>query len=266
MPFTLSHTAVVLPFSRYLARWRLLSACLIGAMVPDFRVFLPWHLQRLETHSIAALFTFCLPVGLLTFWLFQLLLKSPVIEVLPDGAYGRWRAFQAPAQLGNPLHWLLAAIGILAGAVSHLAWDAFTHEGARGVRMLPMLDDPILELGRHHWAGYRLLQDGSSLLGLMALAAMILYGARRGRTPPVPNRVLSRTERHYWGAAYIGVALALGAAFFAVSYLLDPKFSVTAIANELAIAGLRGPAVALITVSVALRLRLRSLGKQGFRD
>ena len=89
MPFTLSHTAVVLPFSRYLARWRLLSACLIGAMVPDFRVFLPWHLQRFETHSVVALFTFCLPVGLLTFWLFQLLLKVPVVEVLPDGAYSR---------------------------------------------------------------------------------------------------------------------------------------------------------------------------------
>jgi hypothetical protein len=260
MPFTLSHTAVVLPFSRYLARWRLLSACLIGAMVPDFRVFLPWHLQRFETHSIVALFTFCLPVGLLTFWLFQLLLKEPVVEVLPEGAYSRWRAFEAPAQLTNPIHWLLALLGILGGAATHLVWDGFTHEGARGVRMLPMLDDPIFELGRHHWAAYRLLQDGSSLLGLLAVAAMVLYGARRGRTPPVPNRLLSRTERRYWALAYVGVAVVLGAAFFAVSRLLDTKFSVTAIANELAIASLRGLAIALITVSLALRLRLRSLG------
>lgn len=261
MPFTLSHTAVVLPFAHYLARWRLLSACLIGTMVPDFRVFLPWHLQRLETHSIVALFTFCLPAGLLTFWLFQLLLKAPVVEVLPEGAYSRWRAFEAPAQLTNANHWLLAAVGILAGAVTHLMWDAFTHEGARGVRMLPLLDDPVFDLGRHHWAAYRLLQDGSSLLGLMALAAMILYGARRGRAPPAPNRLLSRTERRYWTSAYIGVALILGAAFFAVSCILDPKFSVTAIANDLAIASLRGPAIALIIVSIGLRLRLRSLGR-----
>jgi hypothetical protein len=261
MPFTLSHTAVVLPFSRYLARWRLFSACLIGAMVPDFRVFLPWHLLRFETHSIVAMFTFCLPVGLLTFWLFQLLLKEPVVEVLPEGAYGRWRAFEAPAQLTNPIHWLLAIVGILAGAATHLVWDGFTHEGARGVRMLPMLDDPIIELGRHHLAAYRLLQDGSSLLGLMAVAAMVLYGARRGKTPAVPDRLLSRTERRYWACGYIAVALVLGASFFAVSRVFDSKFSVTAIANELAIASLRGLAIALITVSLALRLRLRSLGR-----
>ncbi len=63
MPFTVSHAAVVLPFSRLLARWRLLSAVVIGAMVPEFALFLPWSIQRFETHSAAALITFCLPVG-----------------------------------------------------------------------------------------------------------------------------------------------------------------------------------------------------------
>ena len=64
MPFTISHTAVVLPFSRWLARWQLLSAATIGAMVPDFRIFFP-GMPRVETHSLAALLTFCLPVGLI---------------------------------------------------------------------------------------------------------------------------------------------------------------------------------------------------------
>ena len=36
MPFTISHAAAVLPFIRPLARWRLLSAAVIGSMVPDF--------------------------------------------------------------------------------------------------------------------------------------------------------------------------------------------------------------------------------------
>jgi hypothetical protein len=88
MPFTISHTAVVLPFSRWLARWQLLSAATIGAMVPDFRVFFP-SMPRWETHSITALFTFCLPVGLITYWVFQRLIKSPILEVLPEGPYAR---------------------------------------------------------------------------------------------------------------------------------------------------------------------------------
>ena len=41
MPYTMSHAAVVLPFSRLLARWQLLSAAVIGAMVPDFGLFFP---------------------------------------------------------------------------------------------------------------------------------------------------------------------------------------------------------------------------------
>jgi len=71
MPYTVSHAAVVLPFSRLLARWQLLSAAVIGATVPDFRVFLPWRMGHVETHSAMSLLIFCLPVGVITYWLFQ---------------------------------------------------------------------------------------------------------------------------------------------------------------------------------------------------
>ena len=70
MPFTISHAAAVLPFSRLLARWQLLSAVVIGAMVPDFGLFFPWRMPRFETHSAAALFTFCLSVGMAIYWVF----------------------------------------------------------------------------------------------------------------------------------------------------------------------------------------------------
>src|SRR5271156_459204 len=137
MPFTLSHPATVLPFARLLARRRLLSAVVIGSMVPDFGRFLPWQPARFETHSADALLTFCLPVGLATYWMFQWLIKRPLIELLPPGAYARWRDFSTPASLESLKDWVLAACGVLFGAVTHLVWDAFTHEGARGVRMFP---------------------------------------------------------------------------------------------------------------------------------
>src|SRR5260370_376021 len=69
MPFTISHAAAVLPFSRLLARWQLLSAVVIGAMVPDFGLFFPWRIQRFETHSVWGVFAFCLPVGLVAYGL-----------------------------------------------------------------------------------------------------------------------------------------------------------------------------------------------------
>src|SRR5271169_6871218 len=106
MPFTISHAAVVLPFSRLLARRRLLSAVVIGAMVPDFGLFFPWHMRRFETHSAEALVTFCLPVGLAAYWVFQYVVKTPLLELLPEGAYARWRPWSAPARMSDLLQWL----------------------------------------------------------------------------------------------------------------------------------------------------------------
>ena len=61
MPFTISHVAAVLPFSRYLKQRQLLSAAIVGSMAPDFGIFLPLHLPRSETHSMLALVAFILP-------------------------------------------------------------------------------------------------------------------------------------------------------------------------------------------------------------
>src|SRR5271167_5236267 len=264
MPYTISHAAVVLPFSRLLARWQLLSAAVIGAMVPDFRVFLPWRLGRVETHSAMSLLTFCLPAGLLTYWLFQRLVKTPVLEVLPEGAYARWRPFAAPANVRSVRQWALAACGVLAGAVTHLVWDAFTHEGARGVRWLPVLEHPILEIGRRHVDAATLLQDLSSLIGLVLVLGLVAYGLRRGGELPVPNRPLPATERRWWVLAYLLAAAALSAAFYLeVRWGQPPLHSIFArvsnIATAIAIGALRGLAAALVGISLALDLRLRAL-------
>src|ERR1700683_919702 len=254
MAFTLSHTAIVLPFSRPLRRWRLLSAAVIGSMVPDFGHFLPWRIQRFETHSALSLLTFCLPVGLAAYWAFQYLIKTPVLEVLPDGAYARWRPFSSPAEFSSLRQWLWAAGGILAGAVTHLVWDAFTHEGARGVRLIPGLEDPIADIGSHHLIAFRVLQDGSSLIGLVVVLGFVCYGLRRGRGQPVPTRPLRPAERRAWVLVYASAALAMSVAWL----LWEPMgHSLKAVANGTAVAVLRGLAMALVLISLSLGWRLR---------
>src|SRR5271165_6623954 len=260
MPYTISHAAAVLPFSRLLARWQLLSAAVIGAMAPDFRVFLPWRLGRVETHGASSLLTFCLPAGLLTYWLFQRLIKTPVLEVLPEGAYARWRPFAAQANFGSARQWALAAGAVLAGAVTHLVWDAFTHEGARGVRWFPVLEDPILEIGRRHVDAVTVLQDLSSLFGLVLVLGVVAYGLRRGQERAVPDRLVTRTERRWWVLGYVLVAVAFSGAFYvAVRWGQAPLHSVFGRISAVAIAALRGLAAALLAVSLALDLRLRAL-------
>jgi hypothetical protein len=260
MPYTISHAAAVLPFSRLLARWQLLSATVIGAMAPDFRVFLPWRLGRVETHSAVSLLTFCLPAGLLTYWIFQVLIKTPVLEVLPEGAYARSRSFAATAKVTSLLQWALAACGVLAGAVTHLVWDAFTHEGARGVRWFPVLEDPIIEIGRRHLDAVTVLQDLGSLIGLVLVLGLAAYELRPGTERAVPNRLVTRTERRGWVLAYALAALSVSAAFYVgVRWGQSPPHSLFARISAVAIAALRGLAAALVGVSLALDLRLRAL-------
>lgn len=258
MPFTISHAAVILPFSRLLARWRLLSAAVIGAMVPDFRIFFP-GMPRVETHSALALLTFCLPVGLLTYWVFQRLIKTPMLEVLPDGPYARWHVLAAEAHMRSLSQWLLAACGILGGALTHLVWDGFTHENGRGVRMFPVLDDSIIDIGRRHVPAVYVMQDLGSLVGLAAVVAMVCYGLRAGRQAPVAPRLVPRTERIEWAMTFCMAAVALTLIFYGWGRLGNPPHSMVGRVSDIAIASLRGLAAALLGISVALQIRLRSL-------
>jgi hypothetical protein len=258
MPFTISHAAAVLPFSRTLARWRLLSAMVIGSMVPDFGWFLPWRPARFETHSALSLMAFSLPVGLAIFWIFQRLLKAPLMELLPNAAYSRWRPYAAPADYASLRQWFLAACGVLAGALTHLVWDAFTHEGARGVRMLPLLDDSMVEIGRHHLVGARLMQDASSLFGLIVIFAILAYGLRGGTRDAAPmNRRLHAGERCAWAGAYVLAALFFSGFFFLVKYP-ESAANLRLPLSGAAIAVLRGLAAELLGVTAALRVRLRT--------
>jgi hypothetical protein len=265
MPFTISHAAIVLPFSRLLARRRLLSAVVIGAMVPDFGLFFPWRVYRFETHTAPGLLSFCLPVGLITYWVFQYLVKTPLMEVLPDGAAARWRRYSSPAEISSVRQWLLAAAGVLAGAVTHLVWDAFTHEGARGVRMIPWLEDPVVEIGNHHMGGVHLLQNGSSLVGLAIVLGFVWYGFRGGAKPPLgasqppAARALRPAERRAWVLAYVLAGIALSAAWLLWAHAGEPVPHARLVsATGVAVAVLRGSAVALLGVSLGLGWRLRA--------
>jgi hypothetical protein len=266
MPFTISHAAVVLPFSRLLARWRLLSAVVIGAMVPDFGLLIPGRMPRFETHSATALLTFCLPVGLVAYWVFQYLIKTPVLEVLPEGAYARWRPYSSAADFASIPQWLLAACGVLVGAVTHLVWDGFTHEGARGVRLIPWLEDPVADIGSHHLVGVRLLQDGSSLIGLVVVLGFVWFGLRPGREQPVQGRPLRLGERRIWVLTYVVAAVALSTAWLLWARSAEPPHrSLSRAITGVAVASLRGLATALLCTSLGLTWRLRALRSSSAR-
>jgi hypothetical protein len=258
MPFTISHVAAVLPFSRWLRPRQLLSAAVIGSMVPDFGIFFPWHLLRSDTHGVLALVGFILPVGLASYWIFQYVIKPAFIEVLPDHSYQLASPFAASANIRSLQSWLLASGGILLGAMTHLAWDAFTHEGARGMRMIPALDELMLVVGGHHLAGQRLLQDVSSLVGFAIIGWWIAWALRRETEPVTGSRRLGPTERAMWLLLYgLAAVVATVVGVFVMHDAEGGRLGLGAAANDTAVSGLRGLGVSLLAVSLALILRLR---------
>src|SRR5690348_10905787 len=81
MPFTLSHTAAVLPFlkSRYFSATGLIA----GAMAPDFEYFIRMNIQGIYGHIFWGLFYFDLPVSFAIALLFHLVAKKNLIDNLP---------------------------------------------------------------------------------------------------------------------------------------------------------------------------------------
>lgn len=258
MPFTVSHVAAVVPAYRPLARSHVFSAAVIGSMVPDFGLLLPGSFARWQTHSFPALFFFCLPIGLLAYALTQLLIKPALSEVLPDRIYLRLRTDHPPVPLQRLSTWLYAALAVLLGALTHLAWDGFTHENARGVRFLPFLSDYGPEMGGHALRLYRWLQYGSSALGLLVvLGAALLWLHHAPRPSCAPVRRLSASQRRSIASLYL--LLPLAALVLALAVLLPMPRGVVASGaalNAVAVLLLQACALSLLLVSGLIRLRL----------
>lgn len=258
MPFTVSHVAAVLPVHRWLSRAGLFTAAVIGSMSPDFGVILFHDFGRWRTHSAMGLVRFCLPVGLAALAITRYVVKPAFVEILPDGAYLRASAKGPTAGRMGLLGWCYAALAILAGAITHLVWDGFTHEGAPGVRMFPVLDEVGPDIDGHTLRVWRLLQYGSSIAGLVAVVAALwlwLGRAARDAHGAVLQRTLGHRERMMWSALYCAVPLACLLLGFirhgAGAYwpLTGPRL------GALLYLLMRGAAVSLVGVSVLLRFR-----------
>jgi membrane-bound metal-dependent hydrolase YbcI (DUF457 family) len=196
VPFTVSHTVAAVPLRKFLGRFGVLSALVIGSIAPDLPNFFPVQVSRHTTHSLLGLFLFCIPVGFIFYIFFHKLLKGPLLSLLPSPVLCRLgrdtrRCSSLPAaSLGA------VVVSLLCGAMSHIVWDAFTHKNAVGVNLFPFLRTFLFSIGNYPLYGYRILQHGSTLIGLVLLA---VWARKWMKVTPVQSHrlpvVLSPTQR-----------------------------------------------------------------------
>lgn len=217
MPFTPSHAVVALPFLRTPL---IPSAIAIGAMTPDLPLFVRGvGLSYGFTHTLTNIVWIGLiAAGLFLIW--RVVLRPAVGELsprwmstrLPDGweqspAAAARQAIGAGESRAYPLR---LAASLLIGVVSHIVWDLFTHEGRWGVEVVPALAEQWGPL-----QGYKWLQHGSSVIGLIVIAAWSVRWIVR-RTPSGSGaRLLPAGVRVSWwlslpAALLVGWCIGLG--------------------------------------------------------
>ncbi|MFI6479129.1 DUF4184 family protein [Nonomuraea sp. NPDC050663] len=188
MPFTPSHIAAVVPLisSPRIRRWLDPWALAVGAMIPDLPIFLPFLPEYGHWHSLYGVLTIDVVAVILVLGLFQEVFREPLISLLPPALAGR------AATLRPGFRPLPVVFGAMVGAFTHVFWDSFTHTYSLEIWGWTWLDHEVFGVIRV----FRLLQYGSSVVGLAIVAWWAWRALNRMETAATPERlVLSRRAR-----------------------------------------------------------------------
>jgi hypothetical protein len=165
LPFTLAHPAAVVPLHGRLGRYGVLSALIVGSVVPDLVYLIP-HLEGPTSHSLLGVAIFDVPVGLLCYVLYHWCVAPLAFALLPAvirQRMGNFRPGELPSR--DPAA-LLVSLAI--GALTHVGWDAVTH--ASGLpRFVPLMPTQLFSVWGYSVSVYKLLQHSSTVLGVVLL-------------------------------------------------------------------------------------------------
>lgn len=211
MPFTPTHVLAVVPIGYRWPRALPFSAVVIGSMVPDWPLFLPIGPDYKTTHSFIGIITACVPLGFALYAFFQRVLKRPLLELLPQSLRQMLVIYLNSPATFRPEDLIRIAVAVAMGAITHIVWDAFTHQDRWGTELLPVLNSVVLTMAGLDVRGYKLLQHGSSAVGIPILILCALAWLRKQRPHPVPALTLPQSVRSIMIILIISVPLSLGA-------------------------------------------------------
>ncbi|MHC2186884.1 hypothetical protein ACVLV4_002551 [Rathayibacter agropyri] len=250
VPFTPSHAVVALAFSN----GRIPAAAVaIGAMVPDVGLYLPLGAANVSTHSLLDVVTGDLLLGLLVLILWSSLVAPAWRDLAPARVRSRFRP-RCPPPSGMRARMrlaVLAAVGIVIGAASHVLGDGFTRRGGLFVSAVPMLRQQLGPFVGYEWA-----ECGGDMLGLLGLGigATAWYVGRR----PQPLEPDGRQPARVVAGAVVLAAAVVPAGIMLAGADVDPFGSACrSLAVRAAVLVLSGAGGAVVAVAALWRLTVR---------
>jgi hypothetical protein len=189
MPFTISHAAIVVPFSESSPKYLSATGLIIGSMVPDFLYFIFLNPYFNAGHQWWGVFVYDIPLAILLAYLYHNIVKPVLLPYLPAWIRGRLQLFR-PFNWNNYFrqHYLVVFSSVIIGILTHFFLDAFTHEEGFFVSAFSFLQRDIQVL-RHPMKMWYLMQYISSVAGLVLLFYFF------GRIPFVKNSPTVSTPR-----------------------------------------------------------------------
>ncbi len=213
MPSTyLSHQAPVLALKMVAPRHLDGTALVLGSMAPDWTYVLHGSRFRIDAHGWPALALFCVPAAVAAVWLVRLAAPTLSYRLASIGlpvAEFRLVGYRRPTVI-------VTAGSALLGALSHVGWDAFTHDFRWGGQRFAILREEVLVVAGRSLTGAAVLQRISTVIGAVITVALLYRIVRRRLLShwlerPVPEQqpVPRGNAAAFWVTVASGTALGL---------------------------------------------------------
>jgi hypothetical protein len=217
MPWTFAHPAIVLPIIAVPAVRKVLRpvyvlAAMLGALSPDFGYYLGSLGPKLAAHSLLGSVLLCIPMV----WLVILLLLASyrfLLLPLAPSHQQLWNHWLTDARQGCTAQnavWI--SLCIWCGALSHIAWDHFTHRTGWAVLHWPAVFDARLGA---QLAVYELLQHLSTLIGSVALFVSYRNALHRSAAAATAKQSWFFAHRYLIGAIVVAGIVGVAAGIHA---------------------------------------------------
>ncbi len=240
MPFTFAHPAIVVPLKKFAPKCFSTTGLVLGSMLPDFEYFIRMKIKSEYSHTLAGVFWFDLPLGIIVAFIFHNIVRNLLIENLP--IYLKSKFYFARNINWNQYFirsWHIVIFSFLIGIGSHILWDAFTHKDGYFVTQFLCLQQ-TLSINKIDIPVIKLLQHCSTIIGGLYLMFVI------AKLPSI-NLHKNKLNYKYWFSV-----LTFGMLIFVIRVIIYP--SVQNQIGNLIVTAIAATLLSLMLVSLYLRL------------
>lgn len=213
MPLTFAHPAAILPFSRK-SNYINFSAMVLGSMSPDFEYFINGRPLGEIGHTFSGFIYFNLPLVIFIYLVYHTYVHETLLNHLP---FFLQDTYSHQSNTNRTLKVIVLIYSSLFGMLTHVIWDSFTHVTGRMVTSYPEIFTKIYPILDWNIPVFKIVQHGSTLIGLIALLGYVSYRAMHNQR--TESAVPARQKLLYWFTVFLLtiVLVSIWSLFYSVS-------------------------------------------------